>query len=372
LMSNTMSLLKEWPPADDALPLHQSHLIVTFGPPISQEFRSSRMQEHFERMTSLEGWSIYTPDRCADEVRDDCGVYGALFSSSDMYIFDELLNQLRAIERENAFLSENDLPFSSLFITNFRDSSRGYVGKSISKKKKVQSVLVHRKPKVSAFIKEKWERERSERRAERKKYSDEYNDRLLTDKAFAKRVMERHIAEKEREKQKKIDRKQKQQRDEDTQILFENFFGEKMIWGPMAVTYREKYHTAYMPIGGGRFLFQRQIVRKADLYEVCTVPNNSKTGTMVPIREPLLGCNLMFADGKTLPMISDFFDAWYRSLPIHKTFLDGMETEIRYLAPDNLQPDFPFVYLDWNVDCGSSSDDDEDDRWCSDIFDYSD
>ena len=140
----------------------------------------------------------------------------------------------------------------------------------------------------------------------------------------------------------------------------------------MAVTYREKYHTEYMPIGGGRFLFQRQIVRKANLYEVCTVPNNSMTGMMVPIREPLLGCNLMFADGKTLPMNSDFFDAWYRSLPIHKSFLDGMETEIRYIAPDNLQPDFPFVYLDWNVDCESSSDDDEDNRWRRDIFDYSD
>ena len=49
-----------------------------------------------------------------------------------------------------------------------------------------------------------------------------------------------------------------------------------------------------------------------------------------------------------------------------------METEIRYLAPDNLQPDFPFVYLDWNVDCESSSDDDEDNRWRRDIFDYSD
>jgi len=108
--------------------------------------------------------------------------------------------------------------------------------------------------------------------------------------------MERHIAMKERGKQKKIDRKQKQQRDEDTQILFENFLGEKMIWGPMAVTYREKYHTAYMPIGGGRFSFQHHIVRKADLYEVCTVPNNSKTGTMVPIRETLLGCSLVFAD----------------------------------------------------------------------------
>ena len=33
-----------------------------------------------------------------------------------------------------------------------------------------------------------------------------------------------------------------------------------MIWGPMAVTYREKYHTEYMPIGGGRFLFQLQIL----------------------------------------------------------------------------------------------------------------
>ena len=127
-----------------------------------------------------------------------------------------------------------------------------------------------------------------------------------------------------------------------------------------------------MPIGGGRFLFQCQIVRKANLYEVCTVPNNSKTGMMVPIREPLLECNLIFAEGKTLPMNSNKFDAWYRHLPIHKTFLDGMETEIRYLAPDNLQPDFPFVYLDWNVDCGSSSDDNEDDSWRRDIFNYSD
>ena len=51
---------------------------------------------------------------------------------------------------------------------------------------------------MSAFIKEKWERERSERRAEMK------NDRLLTDKAFAKRVMEMHIAEKERENRRRL------------------------------------------------------------------------------------------------------------------------------------------------------------------------
>ena len=189
LMSNTMSLLKEWPPADDALPLHQSHLVVTFGPPISQELRSSRMQEHFERMPSLDGWSFYIPDNCVVVRSNDSQVYGALYSTSDMYVFDILLHQLRAIEREKAFRPENELPFSSLFTIDLRDLSRGYVGNSISKKKKVQSVLVHRKPKVSAFIIEKWQRERSERRAEMKKYSDEYNDRLLTDKAFAKRVM---------------------------------------------------------------------------------------------------------------------------------------------------------------------------------------
>ena len=197
------------------------------------------------------------------------------------------------------------------------------------------------------------------------------DDHLINVIVFAKHVMERHIADKEREIQKKIDWKQKQQRDEDTQILFENFLGEKMIWGPMAVTYREKYHTACMPIGGGRFLFQRQIVKKANLYEVCTVPNNSKTGLMVPIREPLLGCNLVFADGKTLPMNSDKFDAWYRSLPIHKSFLVGKETDIHYLAPDNLQPDLPFVYVDWKADCESSSDEDGDeDHWRRDAFDY--
>jgi len=297
--------------------------------------------------------------------------YGALYSTSDMYVFDVLLHQLRAIEREKAFRSENELLFSSLFTIDLRDLSRGYAGSSISKKKKVQSVLINRKPKASAFMKDKWERERAERRADMKKYVDEYNDRLLTDIGFAKRAEERHNAEKERKKKQNIDRKQKQQRDEDCEVLFENFFGEKLTWGPMALTYSEKYHTAYMPIGSGKFLFQRQIIRKADLYEVCTLPNNSKTGLLVPIREPLLGCNLVFADGKILPMNSDRFDAWYRSLPIHKSFLVGKETDIHYLAPDNLQPDLPFVYVDWKADCESSSDEDGDeDRWRRDAFDY--
>jgi hypothetical protein len=47
-------------------------------------------------------------------------------------------------------------------------------------------------------------------------------------------------------------------------------------------------------------------------------------------------------------------------------FLEGKESEIHYLAPDNLQPDFPFVYLDWNVDCEISKDNNEDkDEECS-------
>ena len=78
---------------------------------------------------------------------------------------------------------------------------------------------------------------------------------------------------------------------------------------------------------------------------------------LVPIRDPLQGCSLAFAEGEVLPQKSDNFDAWYRRLPIHKRFLQGKESEIHYLAPDNEQPDFPFVYVDWNVDCELSEED---------------
>ena len=43
--------------------------------------------------------------------------------------------------------------------------------------------------------------------------------------------------------------------------------------------------------------------------------------------------------------------------------------EIHYIAPDNLQPDFPFEYVDWNVDC-ESSDDDRDELWHSDAHHF--
>jgi hypothetical protein len=72
---------------------------------------------------------------------------------------------------------------------------------------------------------------------------------------------------------------------------------------------------------------------------------------LVPIRYPLWGCSLAFAEGGILPQKSDNFDAWYKRLPIHNRFLQGKESEIHYFSLDNEQPDFPFVYVDWNVDC---------------------
>jgi hypothetical protein len=43
----------------------------------------------------------------------------------------------------------------------------------MAKKKKMQSVLVNQKQKVSTFMKEKWEREKSERMAKIVKHSEE-------------------------------------------------------------------------------------------------------------------------------------------------------------------------------------------------------
>ncbi len=107
-----------------------------------------------------------------------------------------------------------------------------------------------------------------------------------------------------------------------------------------------------MPIGEGRSLYEHTILRKENLYKTCT------GGILVPIRDPLRECNLTFTDGEILPQNSNNFEVWYRRLPIHKLFLQGKESEIQYLAPDNEQPDFPFVYVDWNVDCEFSEEDD--------------
>jgi hypothetical protein len=103
-------------------------------------------------------------------------------------------------------------------------------------------------------------------------------------------------------------------------------------------------------------------VRKEDLYKTISTNStvNSETGNIwVLIMDPLQGCSLVFAEGKVLPVQSDNVDVWYRSLPIHKVFLDGKESEIHYLALDDKQPDFPLVYVNWSVDLELNEEEDD-------------
>ncbi len=102
----------------------------------------------------------------------------------------------------------------------------------------------------------------------------------------------------------KIDLQDRKQRDEDMNILFENYFRKNRTWGPIADSYRKKYHSAYMPIGEGKFLYEHAILRKKNLYETSDSKSNDKGTTrdiLVPIRDPPRGCSLVFADGEVLP-----------------------------------------------------------------------
>ena len=353
-LESAMTKLRVWPIPDDDLPNDQSHLIVTFGPPISRELRCSMMQQLLSRMTSLEGWSYYNPDDCVVELSSDDEVYGALYSSGDMYVFDVTLYQVREIENEKAFGSENKVAFSSLIILDKRDWKRGYLDNKNgnNKKKKVQMLLVNRKPRVNTFMKMKWEREKVERKEVSKIHVEKYKERLMTDHEFAKREEDKRQMERERARRKRMEALNKKQRDEDLNVLFENFFGENRTWGPMAESYKTKFGSAYMPIGEGRLLFEHTILRKENLYE------RLAGGVTVPIKDPLIQRNLLFANGNVLPINIANFEVWYRRLPIHKIFLQGMESEIHYLAPDNKQPDFPFVYVGWKFDCEFSDGED--------------
>ena len=373
------SLLSTWPPQDDALTPHHSHLVITFGAPLSDKNRATGIHHLRQSINGIEGWRFFIPsdsDGIDDSAVSSGREYGALYSTRDMILFDRTVEQFRMFEREN------DINSTYQFIIDMRDMSfrshRPNVEWNIGQKKKVQSVLVNRKRKVSAFIKERWERERLERNFIRKQIRDKYNDRLSTDSDFAARTEERKIAERLRRKDKK---KEQLHKVEDVNILFENFFGPKNVWGPIADAYRKKYYTEYMPIGEGRFLRGHEIVRKDNLYVSGVASSNVVPGVQIPIREPLLGCNLMFADGNLLPSNIDYFEQWYRRLPIHNIFLEGKESEIHYLAPDNVQPDFPFVYLDWNVDCEICHDNNEEEeeeecsinekvKWDADRYDH--
>jgi hypothetical protein len=85
--------------------------------------------------------------------------YGALYSTSDMIVFDRVVKHFQRFERKN------ELNFTYQFIIDMQDLSFRYHQPKVEwniGQKKVQSVLVNQKRKLSAFIKEKWERERLE------------------------------------------------------------------------------------------------------------------------------------------------------------------------------------------------------------------
>jgi hypothetical protein len=100
-----------------------------------------------------------------------------------MTIFGRVVKQLRRFKRKN------EANFTHQFIIDMQDLSNRYHQPKVEwniGQKKVQSVLVNRKRKVHAFIKEKWERERLEWMSKRKQSRDKHNERLLTDITFAK------------------------------------------------------------------------------------------------------------------------------------------------------------------------------------------
>jgi hypothetical protein len=103
------------------------------------------MKQHCNQITSLDGWSLYSP---YNDVEGDgsCRDYSAVFTSSDMSLFVRVVQQLRNVEHEN------DMPFTSLISLEECDLSHWYheakkewnIGQ-----KKHQSKHVNRKQKGS-------------------------------------------------------------------------------------------------------------------------------------------------------------------------------------------------------------------------------
>ncbi len=193
-----MITLKCWPPQDNALPAYHSHLVITFGAPLSDKMRSAWIQQLRERINWIKGWTFYIPRSDSDGIEESVGSYreyGALYSTSDMTVFDRVVEQFQRFERKN------ELNFTHQFIIDMQDLSNRYHQPKVEwnlGQKKVQSVLVNQKRKVSAFIKEKWERERLERMSKRKQSRDKHNERVLININFAKCTEEQKTADKER------------------------------------------------------------------------------------------------------------------------------------------------------------------------------
>ncbi len=97
--------------------------------------------------------SFYSPDCCVER-GSNVKVYGALYYSCDMTVYDEVVNQLNAVKPENSFEGGNDLPFSSIITLDMCDWRHSY-HKNIEKKMNVQYVLVNQKQTIRKFLKEK-------------------------------------------------------------------------------------------------------------------------------------------------------------------------------------------------------------------------
>jgi hypothetical protein len=95
--------LKCWPPQDEALPPYQSHLLITFGAPLSDKMKSAGIQQLRQRnVGSIDCWTFYIPSDSdgIEESVGSCREYGALYSSSNMIVFDIVVEQYRRFKRE--------------------------------------------------------------------------------------------------------------------------------------------------------------------------------------------------------------------------------------------------------------------------------
>ena len=96
---------------------------------LSEETRLKLTESRAIEIASLWTWSsraieiaslwrnkaqAYRADDCVADLSSDEQVYGALYSGSNMYVFDVILHQLQEIENEKAFESKNNIAFSSL------------------------------------------------------------------------------------------------------------------------------------------------------------------------------------------------------------------------------------------------------------------
>jgi hypothetical protein len=80
--------------------------LITFGAPLSEKMRSAGIQQLRGRIDWIEGWTFYIPSDTSDSdgIEESVGSgreYGALYSCSDMTVFDRVVKQFQRFEPEN-------------------------------------------------------------------------------------------------------------------------------------------------------------------------------------------------------------------------------------------------------------------------------